>query len=194
MAKAAAGVSRNHRALFAAKGGSIMTGRHAVFALTIFSAFTLLVPGISTAAGGAGKSGAAQVPAFADRAKIPADGKQGPPGKAATLNGSWKRGKALFEKNCQTCHGPQGTDKVQNPGSDDGTVPPLNPIDPELAGKTPSAFAAKIDRYIQHGSIPDGPNPALFMPNWGDSKTLSQKEIADVEAYVMRLNGVSGKK
>ena len=172
-----------------------MTGKQAVSTFAILSAFTLLVPGISVAnPGGSGKSTAAQVPAFADRAKIPADGKQGPPGKAATLNGSWKRGKALFEKNCQTCHGPQGTDKVQNPGSDDGTVPPLNPIDPELAGKTPSAFAAKIDRYIQHGSIPDGPNPALFMPNWGDSKTLSQKEIADVEAYVMRLNGVSGKK
>jgi len=172
-----------------------MTGKEAVSALAIFSACTLLVSGISAAGpGGTGKSGAAKVPAFADRAKIPADGKQGEPGEAATLTGSWKLGKALFEKNCQSCHGPQGTDKVKNPGSDDGTVPPLNPIDPELASKTPSAFAAKIDRYIQHGSIPDGPNPALFMPNWGDSKTLSQKEIADVEAYVMRLNGVSGKK
>ncbi|MDX1815469.1 MAG: cytochrome c, partial [Thermodesulfobacteriota bacterium] len=177
-----------------AKGGSIMTGKQAVSAFAIFSAFTLLVSGISAAdSSGAGKSGAAQVPAFADRAKIPADGKQGPPAEAATLAGSWKRGKVLFEKQCQTCHGPQGTDKVPNPGSDDGTVPPLNPIDPELASKTPSAFAAKIDRYIQHGSIPDGPGPALFMPNWGDSKTLSQKEIADVETYVMRLNGVQRK-
>lgn len=172
-----------------------MTGKQAVSAFAIFSAFTLLLSGISAAdTGGAGKSNAAQVPAFAVKSKIPASGKQGAPAEAATLTGSWKRGKALFEKQCQSCHGPQGTDKVQNPGSDDGTVPPLNPIDPELASKTPSAFAAKIDRYIQHGSIPDGPSPALFMPNWGDSKTLSQKEIADVEAYVMRLNGVSGKK
>jgi mono/diheme cytochrome c family protein len=171
-----------------------MTGRQSVSAFAVFSACTLLLSGISAAAGGAGKSGAAKVPAFAVKSKIPASGKQGEPAEAATLNGSWKRGKALFEKNCQSCHGPQGTDKVPNPGSDDGTVPPLNPIDPELASKTPSAFAAKIDRYIQHGSLPDGPNPALFMPNWGDSKTLSQKEIADVEAYVMRLNGVSGKK
>jgi len=172
-----------------------MTGRQAVSAFAIFSACTLLVSGISAAGpGGAGKSSAAQVPAFAVKSKIPASGKQGEPAEAATLNGSWKRGKTLFEKNCQSCHGPQGTDKVQNPGSDDGTVPPLNPIDPELASKTPSAFAAKIDRYIQHGSIPDGPSPALFMPNWGDSKTLSQKEIADVEAYVMRLNGVRREK
>lgn len=171
-----------------------MTRKLAVSALAIFSGCTFLMWGIPGAAGGAGKSGAAKVPAFAERAKIPPSGKQGPPAEAATLAGNWKRGKALFEKQCQSCHGPQGTDKVPNPGSDDGTVPPLNPIDPELASKTLSAFAAKIDRYIQHGSIPDGPGPALFMPNWGDSKTLSQKEIADVEAYVMRLNGVSGKK
>ena len=191
VAKAAADAMRNHRALFTAKGGSIMTGKQAVSAFAIFSALTLLVSGISAAGpDGAGKAGAAKVPAFADRARMPADGKQGPPGEAATLAGNWKRGKAVFEKQCQVCHGPQGTGKVQNPGSDDGTVPPLNPIDPELASKTPSVFAAKIDRYIQHGSLPDGPNPALFMPNWGDSKTLSQKEIADVEAYIMRLNGV----
>jgi mono/diheme cytochrome c family protein len=168
-----------------------MTRNVAVMAIAIFSAFTLLMSGICAAGpGNTAKANAARVPAFAERSKIPADGKQGPPGEAATLAGNWKQGKAIFEKQCQTCHGPQGTDKVQNPGSDDKTVPPLNPIDPELASKTPSAFAAKIDRYIQHGSIPDGPGPALFMPNWGDSKTLSQKEIADVEAYVMRLNGV----
>lgn len=194
VAKAAADVMLEPSGIFYAKGDSIMTGKRAASAFAIFSAFTLLVPGISVAAGGAGKSSAAKVPAFAVKSRIPASGKQGEPAEAATLAGSWKRGKALFEKQCQTCHGPQGTDKVQNPGSDDGTVPPLKPIDPELASKTPSAFAAKIDRYIQHGSIPDGPNPALFMPNWGDSKTLSQKEIADVEAYVMLLNGVSGKK
>jgi mono/diheme cytochrome c family protein len=168
-----------------------MARKQAVSAFAIFSVLTLLGSGISVAnPGGAGKSSALHMPAFADRSKIPASGKQGPPAEAATLNGSWKRGKAIFERQCQTCHGPRGTDKVKNPGSDDGTVPPLKPIDPDLASKTPSAFAANIDRYIQHGSIPDGPNPALFMPNWGDSRALSQKEIADVEAYVMRLNGV----
>ena len=131
-----------------------------------------------------------QVPAFADRSKIPASGKQGPPAEAARLIGSWKQGKALFDRDCQSCHGPQGTDKVPNPGSDDGTVPPLNPIDPSLANKKPSIFAANIDRIIQHGSIPDGPHPVLFMPNWGDSRSLSQQEIAAIEAYVIHLNGV----
>jgi|GEM_PF-1188848 len=134
---------------------------------------------------------ATQVPPFADRSKIPASGRQGPPGEAASLTGNAERGQALFAQNCASCHGPQGTDKVQNPGSDDGTVPPLNPIDPELADKDPAVFAANIDRIIQHGSIPDGPAPELFMPDWGDSKALSQQQIADLEAYIMRLNDVN---
>jgi mono/diheme cytochrome c family protein len=134
------------------------------------------------------------VPAFADRSRIPAAGKQGPPAEAATHIGDWNQGETLFAKNCQSCHGPQGTGKVPNPGSNDGTVPPLNPIDPELANKNPSVFAANIDRIIQHGSIPDGSHPVLFMPNWGDSKNLSQKEIADLESYIMHLNGVRASK
>ncbi len=168
-----------------------MAKKHAVCVLSILTVATMLGSGISVAKpNGDAKSGLAQVPAFADRSRIPASGKQGPPAEAATLPGNWKRGKALFERRCEPCHGPRGTDKVKNPGSDDGTVPPLNPIDPALADKTPSAFAANIDRIIQHGSIPDGPDPALFMPDWGDSRALSQREIADIEAYVMQLNGV----
>jgi mono/diheme cytochrome c family protein len=165
--------------------------KRTVSAIVIFATFTLLGSGISVAdPNGTGRSIVAQVPTFGDRSKIPASGKQGPPAEAATLAGRWKQGEDIFEKRCQSCHGPRGTDKVKNPGSDDGTVPPLNPIDPALGSKSPSVFAANIDRIIQHGSIPDGPKPELFMPNWGDSRALSQQEIADVEAYVMRLNGV----
>ncbi len=168
-----------------------MARKHAVSVFSVIAAFTMLGSGITTAkANGNAGSDVPKVPAFADRSRIPASGKQGPPGEAAALPGNWKRGKVLFERRCEPCHGLRGTDKVKNPGSDDGTVPPLNPIDPALADKTPSAFAANIDRIIQHGSIPDGPNPALFMPDWGDSRTLAQRQIADVEAYVMRLNGV----
>jgi mono/diheme cytochrome c family protein len=160
-------------------------------ALAVFAALVLLASGIPAAKTGAAvKSDAPKVPAFAERSTIPSSGKQGPPGPAATLTGRAERGQALFGKRCESCHGPRGTDHVKNPGSDDGTVPPLNPIDPALTGKTPAAFAAKIDPYIQHGSIPDGPKPVLFMPNWGDSRTLNQQEIADVEAYIMGLNGV----
>jgi mono/diheme cytochrome c family protein len=140
------------------------------------------------------KAAAPQIPGFAVRAQIPAAGKQGPPGKAAALIGVWKKGEALFVKNCQSCHGPQGKGNVPNPGSGDGTVPPLNPVDPDMANKNPSVFAANIDRYIQHGSVPDGPDPRLFMPNWGDSNVLPQQDIADMEAYILRLNGVERKK
>ena len=130
------------------------------------------------------------LPAFAERSRVPASGKQGPPGPAATLIGNWKKGELLFDRHCKVCHGPKGAGRVPNPGSDDGTVPPLNPIDPDLTDKKPSAFAAKIDRFIQHGSIPDGPGPVLFMPDWGDSKGLSQNEIASIEAFILRLNGI----
>jgi hypothetical protein len=69
-------------------------------------------------------------------------------------------------------------------------VPPLNPIDPELASQDPQIFADNIDRIIQYGSTPDGPNPQLDMPAFGDDNTLTQPEIADLEAYVLELNGV----
>ncbi len=139
------------------------------------------------------KTSTPQIPGFAVRSKIPAGDKQGPAGKAAAMIGNWQKGERLFVKNCQSCHGPHGTDDIPNPGSSDGTVPPLNPIDPELADKNPSLFAAHIDRFIQHGSIPDGSDPALFMPNWEDSQ-LSQRDIADLEAYIMHLNGVAREK
>ncbi len=158
---------------------------------TVFAALAVAGHGpLGATTNGARQTAAPAVPAFADRSVIPASGKQGPPGQAATLPGDAKRGNALFRTHCQACHGPRGTDHVRNPGSDDGTVPPLNPIDPALANRTRSVFAANIDRIIQHGSVPDGPNPALDMPNWGDSRTLSQEEIADIEAYVIGLNGI----
>lgn len=131
---------------------------------------------------------------------VPATGKQGPPGRAAYLVGQTihglsaigtpMHGKLLFDKRCQRCHGKDGTDHVSNPGSDDGTVPPLNPIDPALYNKNPVTFAENIDRYIQHGSMPDGPHPAQHMPAWGDSLTLTQEMISEIEAYVLKLNGV----
>ena len=108
----------------------------------------------------------------------------------ATLIGDWKLGQVLFRDYCSSCHGPAGTDKVPNPGSDKGTVPPLNPIDPNLMDKDPAAFAAKIDRFIQHGSIPKGPHPALDMPAYGVERSLTQPQLAAVEAYVLHLNGV----
>jgi mono/diheme cytochrome c family protein len=109
------------------------------------------------------------------------------------LKGDVKNGIAVFnskaqDKNCATCHGPEGKGNVQNPGSSDGTVPALNPIDPALIDKDPKVYATNIDLFLEHGSTPGGPNPQLLMPAWGDEKRLSPQEIADVIAYVMSLN------
>jgi ubiquinol-cytochrome c reductase cytochrome b subunit len=117
-------------------------------------------------------------------------GPHGQPGPAANVIGSFDRGAILFQQHCEACHGPKGTDKVPNLGSEDGTVPPLNPIDPDLFNKDPQTFADNMDRFIQHGSRPEGPNPALQMLPFGDSNSLNQPTIANIEAYILRLNGV----
>ena len=72
-----------------------------------------------------------------------------------------------------------------------GKVPRLNPINKELYNKNPKTFAENIDRFIQHGMIPAGTNPALKMIDYGDSRSLSQQEIAHLEAYILYLNGVN---
>ena len=59
-----------------------------------------------------------------------------------------------------------------------------------LADADPRVFAENIDRFIQHGSTPTGPAPSLSMQAFGDSHTLTQEEIANIEAYVLSLNGV----
>jgi len=112
------------------------------------------------------------------------------PGSAAAVIGSADRGTDLYAQECATCHGPKGIGEVLNPGSEEGKVPPLNLIDRELFSEDPQAFAEKIDVFIQHGSVPAGPNPALRMPAFGDTNSLSQPQIANLEAYLLRLNGV----
>jgi sulfur oxidation c-type cytochrome SoxX len=112
------------------------------------------------------------------------------PGKAAFIIGSAKHGAVLFKKNCASCHGPRGDEKVPNPGSTDGFVPVVQPIDRALYNKSPQLFASAIDLIIQHGSRPAGPHPALIMPAFGDTRALSQEQIAHLEAYILELNGV----
>lgn len=116
----------------------------------------------------------------------------GDPGPAASLQGDTARGVGEFGLYCALCHGPQGVELVgaPNPGSDDGIVPELNPIDPTLVDPDPKVFAVNVDLFIQHGSIPSGPSPLVMMPPFGDSKMLTEQQIADVIAYVMALNGV----
>ncbi len=114
----------------------------------------------------------------------------GGPGDAINLVGDVTAGEKIFVDSCQMCHGPQGTDNVLNPGSDDGTVPALNPIDPTIANSDYKTFATNADLFIENGSRPAGVNPDRWMPPWGAKDGLTQQQIADVIAYIISLNPV----
>ena len=113
---------------------------------------------------------------------------EGGPGQAVALTGNPDNGRALFGVECAGCHGPEGVQGVPNPGSDDGAVPELNPIDSTLVNTDPKVFAVNLDLFLEHGSVPEGDNPLIKMPSFGDSKLLTAQQIADLIAYVMHLN------
>ena len=112
----------------------------------------------------------------------------GGPGAAIKLTGDPKAGAVVFVASCKKCHGDNGAGGVSNPGSDDGTVPPLNPIDDTLKSSDPVVYATNLDLFIEHGSTPAGSNPTQKMTAWGDEKKLTDQQIADVIAYVISLN------
>jgi len=120
--------------------------------------------------------------------EVPQPSNPGGPGQAVDLVGNQSDGETIYVDKCAICHGAQGVGNVPNPGSDDGTVPPLNPIDPLLIDPIYKNFATNIDLFIQHGSTPSGANPLYKMPAWGDTNTLTQQQIADVIAYLISLN------
>jgi mono/diheme cytochrome c family protein len=119
---------------------------------------------------------------------VPRPSNPGGPGLAMSLTGDPEAGKLVFEANCQICHNVEGRGGNPNPGSADGTVPPLNPIDPLLKSSDPKEFASNLDLFVEHGSRPEGPNPTFSMLAWGDQQMLAPQQIADVIAYVMQLN------
>jgi mono/diheme cytochrome c family protein len=112
----------------------------------------------------------------------------GGPGKALTLTGDVKNGEKVFADKCAECHGDQGKGGIANEGSDDGTIPELNPIDETIVNKDPKVFAANLDVFIEHGSTPEGSSPTRVMLPFGDTQILQPQEIADVIAYVISLN------
>jgi mono/diheme cytochrome c family protein len=112
----------------------------------------------------------------------------GGPGKAIDLKGNPVAGKQIFVTNCVICHGQEGKGEVANAGSDDGTVPPLNPIDDTLISSDYNTYATNLDLFVEHGSTPAGTGPIFSMPNWGDGGKLTPQQIADVIAYVISLN------
>jgi mono/diheme cytochrome c family protein len=114
----------------------------------------------------------------------PGPGKVGP---AVTLTGDVARGALVFGASCADCHGKGGEGKVLNPGSTDGTVPPLNPIDPAVASANHKTFVDNIDIYIEHGSKPEGLSPRFSMPAFGEAQKLKPQQIADVIAYTISI-------
>jgi ubiquinol-cytochrome c reductase cytochrome b subunit len=114
----------------------------------------------------------------------------GPPGRAASVIGSGEHGAVLFRLYCASCHGPEGKGGITNPGSAGGTIPPLSPIDRKFYSSDPQTFANNIDRILQYGSIPKGPMPEKKMLEFGMTNSLTQEEIADLEAYLLERNGV----
>jgi len=109
-------------------------------------------------------------------------------GPAVNLTGSVESGKQIFAANCAACHGAEGKGGVPNPGSANGTVPTLNPIEAGMVDPDFMTFALNLDLFIEHGSTPKGDNPFRSMPAWGDSGALTPQQIADVIAYVISLN------
>ena len=104
------------------------------------------------------------------------------PGKAVNLTGDAMAGKQIYNGYCKSCHGTEGTGGVSNPGSDDGTVPELKPIDMDFKDAT------AMDLVIEHGSTPAGEDTATKMPAFGDEGTLKPQQIADVIAYILSIN------
>lgn len=119
---------------------------------------------------------------------VPRPSNPGEPGEAVNLTGDASAGEQIFSANCVSCHGLEGVGGVINPGSTDGKVPSLNPIDPLLKDADYKTFATNLDLFIQHGSTPAGPRPTFVMLAWGDLGVLTQQQIADVIAYLISLN------
>lgn len=117
--------------------------------------------------------------------------KLGAPGEAASIIGNVVVGEKLYVDNCASCHGLEGKGGSPNYGSLSGIVPGLNPVNTALFDNDQKKFAENIDRFIQHGSVPPGTNPSLKMFGYGDTQSLTQPQIANIEAYILDLNNVN---
>ena len=117
----------------------------------------------------------------------------GDAGRAVTLDGDAGSGQAEFGLFCAACHGPEGVQGVPDPGSEDGAVPELNPIDSTIANADPAIFAVNVDLFVEHGSVPEGNRPRMMMPPFGDNHMVSDQQVANLIAYVIHLNPSPGK-
>jgi mono/diheme cytochrome c family protein len=149
---------------------------------------SLLVLALMAVAAVLAACGGAQATTPAPAAAVPKPSNAGGPGPAIGLTGDATAGAKVFVDSCKECHGDQGKTGKANPGSNDGTVPNLNPIDPGMVSADAKTFASNIDLFIEHGSTPAGTNPAEVMTALGDQGKLTPQQIADVIAYVISLN------
>ncbi len=99
------------------------------------------------------------------------------------LKGDANAGKTVFANSCITCHGVEGKGGIPNPGSTDGTIPELKPIDEEF-GTAPA-----IVKVLEEGSKPEGEKVEKEMPAFGQEKSLTDQQMADVTAYILSING-----
>jgi quinol-cytochrome oxidoreductase complex cytochrome b subunit len=120
--------------------------------------------------------------------KLPLAGEQGPPGPASRMIGDVANGRVLFEGDCASCHGQ--AIHAANPTPAGGGALNLGQLGQGFFDRDPQLFADNIDRYIQHGARATGANPALYMPAFGDTDSLTQFEIANIEAFILATNGV----
>lgn len=92
---------------------------------------------------------------------------------SATAGGNIANGKALAEKySCAACHG-----KDYNS--------PIDPSYPKLAGQHKDYLAHALVAY-KRGDAPNGRSNAIMV---GQVKPLSNKDIADISAYLHSLPG-----
>lgn len=145
-------------------------------------------PAAAPAAPAAPTTAAATEAAPAAAEEIARPSNPGGPGEAVKLTGDAAAGAKIYVDQCKKCHGEEGKGGVNNPGSTDGTIPELNPIDSTLIDKDASVTISNIDLFIEHGSTPGGSSPKEKMAAFGDEQKLTAQQIADVIAYVVSLN------
>jgi cytochrome c len=117
----------------------------------------------------------------------PKPSKPGGTGEALKLKGSPGSGEAVFASKCEECHGEAGRGGITDTGAETGEVPVLNPIAASLYNSDARVFAANLDLFIEHGSVPKGA-PNRIMLAYGDYGLLTPQQIADVIAYIISLN------
>lgn len=100
-----------------------------------------------------------------------------------------KRGEVLYERTgCTTCHGKGGAGGFKNSNVPGGKIPALR--------ETASMFSRdELLRKIKHGvprpqkADPNGPEPWLTMPAWG--QVLTDDELGALASYLLTLKPTS---